>query len=402
VSGPTALTGGRSGDTGASGAPPVQVFDGVPEWWDGLAAQAPLLGTRPWLRAMSGRVGRQALTFAVSGGGAAGAGTGTGTGAAVYGTLQAEPRPGEHYDIHHLLSTPTRTLPLTAAARTARERIVATAPDEARWTPSLVVMYPGYECFAVGPHAADPATLDALVGGIVAWARSAGARTVGFLYLRPSATALAAALGRHGFSPLPLTFSFDLPVPGQDFADYLRALPKKRRVEVGRELRQLSEAGIELRRPPAGEVFDDLVRLRCALVRKYRGQVDVENERAKVRRIVDDVAGGAPQVFCAMAGDTVLSAALFAGTDQDWTCLLSGTDYADPRSRLCYFATAYYEPIRAAAALGVRLLRYGQGSWHAKLSRGCQPTLMTGWVLPLDPALTEAVNRSAATTAVEL
>jgi predicted N-acyltransferase len=322
---------------------------------------------------------------------------------AVYGTLQSAPRPGEYYDIHHLIATATLTLPLTADARAARGRIAAAAPAAAQWTPSLVLMFPGYECFPVGPGSAEPAALDTLVGGIVAWARAAGARTVGFLYLRPAAAALAGALTRHGFSPVPLTFSFDLPIPGPDFADYLRALPKKRRVEVGRELRQLAEAGVELHRPRADAVFDELVGLRCALVRKYRGTVDVENERTKVRRIVDEVAGGAAQVFCATADDgTVLSAALFAGSDQDWTCLLSGTDHTDPRSRFCYFATAYYEPVRAAAPLGVRLLRYGQGSWDAKLSRGCRPTPMTGWVLALDPALAPTVRDSAASTEVAL
>jgi hypothetical protein len=399
----TGTAAGTAGVVGTEPVPaaagPLTVWDGVPEWWEQLAHGAPLLGSRPWLVAMSGRLGRRALTFAVP---AAGSGPGGPPAAALYATLQAEPRPGEHYDLHHLVMTATHTLPLTEAARAARAEIEAAAPGPERWTPSVVVMYPGYECFPVGPGGTDPATLDTLVGGIVAWARSAGARTVGFPYLRPAAAPLADALHRHGFTAVPLTYSFDLPVTGPDFTGYLRALPKKRRVEVGRELRQLAEAGIDLRQPPVADVFDELVRLRCALVRKYRGAVDVDNERAKVRRIVDDVAGGAPRVFCAMAGDAVLSAALFAGTDRDWTCLVSGTDYADPRSRFCYFATAYYEPVRAAAPLGVRLLRYGQGAWHAKLARGCQPTPMTGWVLPLDPALAAGIRRSAELTEVTL
>lgn len=395
------MTGQPGLAAGRSAHAPVLVVDGVPDWWDTLAGPGPVLGSAAWLRAMSGRVGRRALTFAVPARPAGGAGD-LPASVAVYGTLQAEPRPGEYYDIHHLIATPTGLMPLTAAARAARAEIAAAAPDQAQWTPSVVVMFPGYECFPVGPGAADPAALDALVGGIVGWARETGARCVGFLYLRPSAAALAAALDRHGFSPVPLTFSFDLPVPGADFTAYLRALPKKRRVEVGRELRQLAEAGVTLHRPPAEEVFDDIVRLRCALVRKYRGTVDVPNERAKVRRIIDDVAGGAPHVFCATADGAVLSAAVFAGTAQDWTCLVSGTDYADPRHRFGYFATAYYEPVRAAGPLGVRLLRYGQGSWDAKLARGCRPTPMTGWVLPLDPALAETVRRSAASTAIAL
>jgi hypothetical protein len=372
------------------------IWDGVPDWWDEVAADAPMMGSPPWLRAMSGRVAGQAVTFAVPGG------DGGSPLAALYGTVQPEPLPAENYDLHHVICTPSRKLPLTAAARAEREQLAASAPDPGRWTPSVVVMYPGYECFPVGPGATDPAALDALVGGIVAWSRSAGARAVGFLYLRPEAAPLAAALARHGFSSLPLNYTFDLPVPGPDFADYLRALPSRRRIKVRRELRQLADAGIELRQPPVEEVFDDLVRLRCALVTKYRGGADVDRERAKIRRIVDDVAGGTPQVMCATAGTAVLSVTLFAGTDRDWTGLVAGTDYADPRSRLCYFATTYYEPVRVAGPLGVRILRYGQGSWQLKLARGCQPTPMTGWVLALDPALAGAVDRSAASTAITL
>lgn len=381
----------------------LEVTDGVPAWYDPLAAGQPLLGTGPWLRAMSGRLARRAVTFAARTGPAAGdPADPSGVQAALYGTLQAETRPGEFYDVHHLVVTPTRGLPLAEASRAAREQIAATAPPAASWVPSLVVMFPGYDCFPVGPGAADPAVLDALVSGITAWAGEQGARSTGFLYLRPAAAPLAAALERHGYRPVPLTFSFDLPIPGPDFADYLAALPVKRRAEIGRELRRLAAAGVELCRPPVEEVFEELVRLRCALVRKYRTTVDVDNERAKLRRTVDDVAGGTPELFCAMADGAVLSAGMFAGTDRDWTCVLTGTDYADPRSRFAYFATAYYEPVRAAAPRGVRLLRYGQGSWDAKLARGCRPVRMTAWVHAADPELDAAVAASAAVTDVEL
>jgi hypothetical protein len=377
--------------TGVHGA--LQVSVGVPDWWDELAGPVPLLGTQPWLRVMSGRAGRQALTFSVPAGGGR-------PQVAMYGTLQAGPRPGEVFDLHTLVGTSADLMPLTAAARAARAGL--DPPGPSRWTPSLVLMFPGYECFPVGPGGTDPATMDTLVGGLVAWARAAGVQSIGFLYMRPAAAALAGAAERHGFSEVPLTYSFDLPIPGPDFADYLAVLPSKRRREVRRELRRIADAGIELTRPPVGEVFDDLVRLRCALVRKYRGDVDVDNERTKLRRSVDEVAGGEPHVFCATAGGTVLSAAMFAGTDRDWTGLVTGTDPTDPRSRLCYFATTYYEPVRAAAARGARLLRYGHGSWNAKLSRGCQPTLMTAWVLGLDPDVAAAVRRSAASTAISL
>jgi predicted N-acyltransferase len=145
-------------------------------------------------------------------------------------------------------------------------------------------------------------------------------------------------------------------------------------------------------------VFDDLVDLRCQLVTKYRGQADRTHEGARLRTMVEVVAGGHPTLLLATAEDTPVGFALFAPNRDEWLCLAVGHDYADPRSRLTYFGAAYYRAAEAAYATGVHTIGYGQGSWQAKRARGCRPTPLAGWVHSTDPALAAAVRASAAMT----
>jgi predicted N-acyltransferase len=269
-------------------------------------------------------------------------------------------------------------------------------------------MLPGYECVPVGPAAADPAALAALVGGAVQWAAAAGLRAVAFLYTRPTAAELAGVLAGRGFTPVPLSLHWDLELPGSDPSDYLAGLPGKRRKEARRELRELARAGVLLRPADPAEVFDDLVRLRSQLVAKYRGGVDPGALRVRLRRLVEQVAGGRPQVLVAEAGGSpgaggsLVGFALFAEhpepAGRTWHCLAVGFDYTDPRSRLAYFGTAFYAAAGAAYPAGIRRLGYGQGSWQAKRARGCRGTPLTGWVRAADPELAAAVRASAAAT----
>lgn len=363
---------------------------GLPDWWSALDADASLLGTAGWLRALGDRLGDRSLAFAVHGD--------DGPVAALHGTVLTEPAPRELFDLWDVVTGPAAGRPLTAESRAARAQLAADAPGPAAWTPYLLVMFPGYECFPVGPAAADPAALAGLVAGIVDWARAAGLRAVAFLYCGPDAAPLTGRLAAAGFTAVPRDLSFDLDVPGPAFSDYLRRLPKKRRVEANRELRQLAEAGVRVTRPEPAEVAEDLVRLRGQLSHKYGGSATPESERARLALMLA-ASGPHPEVFAAVGADgTVVSVSMFGTAGGVWTAVLTGSDYTDPRSRFGYFATAYYEPVRAAGPLGVRQLRYGVGSFEAKLARGCTATPRTAWILPLDPALAAPLARAAAVT----
>lgn len=368
----------------------AETCPGLPPEWPALAAGGPLLVTPGWLRAMQGRLGSQPMTVVVRAEGR--------PVLAAYGAVQQAPRPGEFFDLHHVLVSPAPALPLTPDARAERSSLAPAAPPPHRWVPNLVMMLPGYECVPVGPAAERPDAVAALVDGALAWARHADVPTTAFLYTRPESAILAAVLVARGFVRLPLSLTWTLDLPGHCLADYLASLPHKRRIEARRELRLLGERGIEIRPVEVEPVFDELVRLRCELTAKYRRRADPAVEAARLRTLVDDVAGGRPQVLVALADGAVVGFALFVEHALVWHCLAVGFDYADPRSRLTYFGTAFYAAAAQAYGTGIRRLSYGQGAWQAKQHRGCRPTLLTGWLHSVDPELHRAAAASAAVT----
>ena len=369
----------------------VEVTDGLAVQWPELAVDGPLFATPGWLRAMDGRLGDRTMTIVVRRDGR--------PTLAAFASVQTSHRPGEVFDLHNVLVHPPDELPLHPGSRQRRAELAAAAPPPQRWTPCLVVMLPGYDCTPVGPGAGDADVMAALVEGALRWAAGHGVATVAMLYVRPEATTLAAALAGAGFLRLPLPPTWDLHLPGTGLDDYLSALPSKRRAEARRELRLLAAAGVTIEPVDVDRVFDDLVRLRCQLVAKYRGATrDPDVERAKLRRVVDDVAGGRPHVLLAMADDIALGFALFAEHRDTWHCLAVGADYGDPRSRLTYFATAYYRAAEHAYRCGVRTIGYGIGAWQAKRARGCRPTPLDGWVHTTDPELAATARASAGVT----
>lgn len=373
----------------------VEVHEGLAPQWPALAATGPLLASPAWLAAMRGRLGERTLTLLVHGNGR--------PALAALASVQREPRPGEVFDLHHVLVGTAPALPLTDAARAARARLAPAVPAAPAWVPSLVVMLPGYECVPVGPGADDAELLAALVDRAWEWASEAGMRAVAFLYTRPEAVALAGVLADRGFTAVPLSITWDLPVPAEGLPGYLAALPRKRRQEARRELRRLHAEGVELRALRPEEVAAEgtrhtLAGLRCQLVSKYRGGADEAVERARLASLVDGVAGGRPHVLAAEVAGRPVGYALFAEHRGDWHCLSVGYDYTDPRSRLAYFGTAYYLAVSLASRAGVRSLGYGQGAAAAKRARGCVGTPLTGWVRASDPRIAAAVRASADVT----
>jgi hypothetical protein len=375
-----------------------EIWPGVAPQWPELAVGGPLLTSPGWLGSMSGRFGDRTDTVLVTQDGE--------PEVAALATVQSAPAPGEFFDLHHVLVSPALVLPLTDAARAARADLVSSAPPPDCWVPNLVVMLPGYECVPVGPGRDDVKLLGELADGACRWAEQQNLPTVAFLYTHREPAGLGTALADRGFIAIPLSLTWVLPLSAGGLSDYLAALPRKRRREATREMRRLEEAGVSVRRLDCGELLAEstlatMAALRAQMVRKYRGRADVRRERTKIEFVLADVCAGRAEVFAAEADGTMIGFSLFCPHGDCWYCLAAGYDYADPRSRFCYFATAFYGAVPAAAQAGVRSLAYGQGSGDAKRSRGCVGQPLTGWVRSADPALTAAVLASAEITELQ-
>ncbi len=376
----------------------VRVSPGIAAEWPALAADGPLLASPTWLRVRRASFGNQMISIVVTQDGQAKL--------AALGTVVREPRPDEFYDLHFAVAGPAPVLPLTEAARAARAELARTAPPPERWVPNLIVTLPGNECVPVGPGRGDPALLGELVGGALTWAEQENLPTVAFMFTHADPPGLDLALAGHGFTAIPLSRSWVLPVPPGGLDAYLAALPAKRRREASRELRRLADTGVSVRQLDLGELEAEgtlaaLATLRARLVRKYRGKADDLRELGKLQRLITDVCGGQPKVFVAEADGDLLGFSLFCAHGDCWYALVNGYDYADERSRFCYFATIFYAPMPIAADSGVRSLAFGHGSGGAKKSRGAAGLPLTGWIKSADPELSAAAAASAKVTALE-
>jgi uncharacterized protein len=375
----------------------AEVVAGIADRWADLAAYGPLLADPRWLRAMDGRLGADPLTILVRERGRPVLGA--------LATIQTAPRQYELFDLHHVLVTPSPQLHLTEESLARRRALAGHAPPAPCWTPYLLVMLPGYECVPVGPGADQPGLVAALVDAVDRFAAAEGIDTVAYLYVRPESAVLAAALATRGYTRVPLTHTWDMPVPADGMRGYLGAQPRKRRQEATREMRRLADAGVTIVRVPpeqarAAATRERLTALRCQLVRKYRADADEGIERRRLDDMIDEICGGTPEVFAAVSDEAMLGYALFAPWRDLWYCLSVGYDYADARSRMAYFATAYYGPLDAAASAGVRWLRYGIGAGAAKRARGCVGTPLDGWVRSANTRLDATVHAAAEITAL--
>jgi hypothetical protein len=364
----------------------VEITQGLDDDWGLLDLSAPLSATSASLRAAEGRVPGDQLTFLIRDNGSPVAG--------LYGTVTTNVKPYEMFNLDQVVTGTGSTFSLSDESRRERAALGAGGAPTS-WEPSLIVMYPSYECFPVGPAAEVGTYIESLVAAAVDWARDAGMRAVAFLYVSARPNPLSAALRRTGFYRIPLSFNSVLRITGSTFDDYLRTLPAKRRRMVRWERRQLESSGITFSLRPLPDCLDDVVRLRCALVRKYRGEVDERSERQRLQNIAKLLSAYEVGVFYGEYHQEMVGFSLFHGHQGVWYPYWTGTDYDHPRHRLVYFETLFYLPIQMAAASGVRAIEYGHGSWPVKRSRGCALVPLDGWVLPLAPELVGPTATSA-------
>lgn len=244
--------------------------------------------------------------------------------------------------------------------------------EHAEVFPSLLLMYPNYASFPVGPASGDRAVLKEFVARITDWARAQGLRSVSLLFLRASADPFIEELRSAGFDILKLTETCDLRVTWTDLDGYFLSLPSKRRVEARRELRMLEERGIELDARPLAAEEPEILDLRCQLAEKYDGVSDIERERRILNGLREHVAPEDLTVFTASKDGTMLGFGLMVRDGEEWTAAIAGTNYRREDSEFTYFANLYYQPAALASAHGIRTIGYGPGSWDAKRRRGCE------------------------------
>jgi len=369
----------------------VEIAPGVPASWAALDPDPPLFASAPWLEVMADRIEGDHLWFVRE--------PGTDRGVGFFGTIIGDGSVSEAKNPWRLLFEPCAIRSLTDDAVAEQAVVRSAGPDLDRWFPSLVLLYPGMECFALGPGGASPAALDEAVAAIVAHARHSGLRSVAFLYTQPEDTVLPSALRRAGFADFPLTLRANLSPPGDCFADYLAAMGSKRRQNVASLRRKLARQGVSVTRLPLSRASDDdlekLTALRLRHREKYGRRPDAEGERDQLRTFRSRF-GDRAVIYAAVADQALLSFVLFldaGGVRHAW---MNGTDYDDPRSRYAYFELGFHAPIEDAYLGRAREISFGYGAERTKLLRGCRLEPVSGFVLPLSAEDSAAARRAAA------
>lgn len=365
----------------------MEIAARTPASWAALDADPPLFASAPWLEAMADRIEGDHLWFVHQP-----------LGVGFFGTVIGDSSVSEAKNPWRLLFEPCAVRSLSEAAVAEQAAARSAGPGRDTWFPSLMLLYPGLECFAIGQGRESPGALDEAVAGIVAHARGAGLRSVAFLYVQPEDTALPAALRRAGFVGFPLTLRANLRPPGESFSDYLIALGRKQRVDIGRLRRKLADQGVSIVRLPLPQASDDhlekLVTLRLRHREKYGRRPDAEGERSQLRAFRSRF-GARVMIYAAAAGATVVSFALVLDAGPVRHVWMNGTDYRDPRSRYTYFEVAYYAPIEDAYLRGPKEISFGYGAEQTKLRRGCRLEEVSGFVLPLTADDLPAARRAA-------
>lgn len=348
----------------------LRVSRGIPSDWDRWVADDRVGTTRRSMELTIDRYGDGYRTFALHDDGEALV--------AIGGTVLHASVPNRRSDPHHILAGTATDVGLAVAGP---HPWAGLAPDDV--LPGLMIMHPHYDTRPVGPAAGDQRVLDRFVEALLDWADDHGVRAVSFLYQTAAARPLLRSLSATGTVVVPLSSACVLDVTWPDFDGYLDGLGYKRRTAIRRELRWLAERQVTVAVEPLDRAGDELLDLRCALVAKYGGTP----RRAKEQRLLELVRTGfAPEETClvtARVSGRLLSFMLFVREGDDWSAVLTGSDYRSPDTRFTYFATGFYHPAALAPAAGIRRIHYGFGSWQAKQLRGCraEPVWAAGLLL---------------------
>jgi len=344
-----------------------------PSDWDQLAAAAPPSVPRRWIGLAIDRFGPGYRTFTLRAGNLAVLAMG--------GVVIDTPLPKPRIDPYHILS-----------GRSAHLGLINNRPhpwrgkSPAEVMPSLLLMYPNYDLFPIGPAAEDEGMVGAFLAELRSWAATQRIASLAFLYISAKGNVLPGVLRDAGAAVIPLTDYCHMDVSWLDFAGYLETLQAKRRVTTRRELRALAERGVELAEGKLDVNDAELLRLRCKLVTKYSGKCDIERERQLFERVAASFAPSEICVTTARKEGKLLGFSLLLQDKEEWTSFLTGADYDDPGFRLSYFATMFYLPVALAPERGIRKINYGIGSWEAKRLRGCACTPLYASALRACPA----------------
>jgi uncharacterized protein len=158
------------------------------------------------------------------------------------------------------------------------------------------------------------------------------------------------------------------------FDAYLAGLSSRGRYDRNRELRRFAEHGMRFECRRFSEAFEPIRDLFIEHFRKWDSSETIEESRAFYRPWLMSGLDERTRVICAMHEDRIMGAALFVIHGDTYYARDFGTHPEAPRAAAVYFNCLYNEPIRMAAAEGIKRVDYGIKSIESKIQRGGRAT----------------------------
>lgn len=222
-----------------------------------------------------------------------------------------------------------------------------------------------------------------LVGGAAEAAARSGAQALAALYCDREDHDLRAAFVAHGAIRFPAPGLNRLELPGGGWDGWLAGLSKKRRYAELADARKLVEAEVELTcRPLTLRDVDELLPLELALYDRYGHDYRQAEARSLHLAYLQHLGHDALVVRAERHGH-LLGFASLVRSGSTVHVRQAGFDTAACDGAPVYFGTVFHEPIRWAAAAGVRVLDLSTSMDDMKRRRGATTCPRDAWVLPL-------------------
>lgn len=214
--------------------------------------------------------------------------------------------------------------------------------------------------------------IQALLAAVEHVAQACDAQSIAFLYVTSNDLALRECLRAAGYREFPSDQYHLLDILWSSFDGYLSRFDSHRRSAIRRELRKLSDAGVEL---VAGQLqledIPSLTTLEYNLVQRYRSARSRDLVQATLVKIATHLPTSTLLVTAKHDG-TVRGFALFISWRDELYARHVGFDYDFQAKLPLYFATLFYRAAELAPGEGIKRIHYGIASDDAKLSRGCR------------------------------
>ncbi|MFL6127728.1 MAG: GNAT family N-acetyltransferase [Mycobacteriales bacterium] len=223
-----------------------------------------------------------------------------------------------------------------------------------------------------------------LLAGLAARAAAESVDGALFLYLDSAGAERLRPLVPGG---VPLLSAADavIDLPGSGFADYLDALPRKRRWKIRHEIGVFGQAGLTLGVEPAGDCWAALAPLFGQVQRRYGHQADDDYCRRLLERQAAALAPQAVVLTLRDGGRLVGGVLAYPWADTLYQRLV-GLDYGRLGGRFEYFNLFFYHAARFGYERGLSRLHLGREAVQAKVNRGGRLRPLWSLKVPADPA----------------